>query len=146
MKRLLTLLAALLAFAALPALAQGDRAYTEGAVTEVTSVRVKDGEWDNYIGYLRATYAPLMEEQKKAGLIQSYQIQGTAPRTPQDPNLYLLVTYPNMAAFDGLEDKIEPLAQKVTGQNRAQGNKAYADRAAMREILGSRLIREIVLK
>jgi hypothetical protein len=48
--------------------------------------------------------------------------------------------------MDGLDDKTEPLANKVLGQTRAQGEKAYADRSTLREILGSELIRELKLK
>jgi hypothetical protein len=35
---------------------------------------------------------------------------------------------------------------KVTGQNRGQASAAMADRGAMREILGSETIREVILK
>lgn len=145
MKRAITLLAALLSL--FPMLLQAqERSYTEGAVLEISSVRVKDGQWDAYMAYLKASYKPLLEEQKKAGLILDYGVYATAPRHPGDPNLYLSVVYPNMASFDGLEDKTEPLVSKVLGQTRAQGEKAYADRASMREILGSELIRELKLK
>jgi hypothetical protein len=146
MNRLLMLFAAMLAFAAVPVLAQSERAYTEGSVIDVTSVRVKDGQWDAYISYLNASYKPVLEEQKKAGIILDYSIYATTARRPDEPNLYLTVVYPNMASFDGLEDKVEPLARKVTGQDRAQSDKAYADRSTMREILGSELIRELKLK
>ena len=146
MKRLFSLLAALLAFAATSTFAQEPRSYTEGPVLDVTSVRVKDGQWDAYMSYLKSSYKPLLEAQKEAGIILGYAIYSTTPRGPKDPNLYLTVSYPNMAALDGLEDKTEPLTQKVTGQNRAQGEKAYADRSTMREILGTELVRELVLK
>lgn len=146
MGRFKSLLALLLMFVATGICAQDERKYTEGAVVDVTSVRVKDGQWDAYMSYLATAYKPLLEEQKKAGIILGYDIYATTPRTPKDPNLYLVLSYPNMAAFDGLDDKTEPLAQKVLGQNRAQGEKAYADRATMREILGSELVRELKLK
>lgn len=146
MKRIVMLLLVLLALVATGVSAQEERKYTEGAVMSVTSVRVKDGQFEAYMSYLAASYKPLLEEQKKAGIILDYGVYTTNPRTPKDPNLYLSVVYPNMAALDGLDDKTEPLAQKVLGQNRAQGDKAYADRATMREILGSELIRELKLK
>jgi hypothetical protein len=146
MNRLLMLFAAMFAFAAVPVLAQSERPYTEGSVIEVTSVRVKDGQWDTYLSYLKASYKPVLEEQKKAGIVLDYSIYATAARRPDEPNLYLTVVYPNMASFDGLEDKVEPLARKVTGQDRSQADKAYADRSTMREILGTELIRELELK
>lgn len=145
MKRAIALLAALLSLVPMLLHAQ-ERSYTEGAVFEVTSVRVKDGQWDAYTGYLKDSYKPLLEAQKKAGLILDYGVYSTTPRHPDDPNLYLTLVYPNMASFDGLDDKTEPLVSKVLGQTRAQGEKAYADRASMREILGSELLRELKIK
>lgn len=146
MKRFATLLAALLLLATTAVNAQNDRAYTEGSVLQVTSVRVHDGQWDNYLTYLKADYKPIMEEQKKAGIILNYWVHAAQPRTPTEPNLYLVMEYPNMASFDGLMDKTEPLSQKVSGQNRAESQKASADRGKMREILGSERIRELKLK
>lgn len=146
MKRIVTLLLLSLALVATGVSAQEERKYTEGAVMNVTSVRVLDGQFEAYMSYLAASYKPLQEAQKKAGIILDYGIYSTTPRTPKDPNLYLTVVYANMAALDGLDDKTEPVAQKVLGQNRAQGDKAFADRATMREILGSELIRELKVK
>jgi len=146
MRYFATLLAALLMFAATGVNAQSERTYTEGSVMQVTSVRVHDGQWDNYLAYLKADYKPVMEEQKKAGIILNYWVHSAQARTSSDPNLYLVTEYPNMASFDGLMDKTEPLAQKVTGQDRAAGQKASAGRATMREILGSERIRELKLK
>ena len=107
---------------------------------------MKDGQWDAYMAYLKDSYKPLLEEQKKAGVIVDYAVYGTTPRSPGDPNLYLSVVYANMASLDGLEDKTEPLVAKVLGQTRAQGEKAYAERSSMREILGTELIRQLNLK
>ncbi|WP_147651295.1 hypothetical protein [Vulcaniibacterium gelatinicum] len=144
MKRFWVVLAAWLLVAA-GVLAQ-ERAYSEGPVVEVTSVRIKDGQFDNYMHYLQGRYKPLLEAQKKAGIVLDYGVYSVSPRTPSDPNLYLVVVYPNMAMLDGLEDKMEPLERQVTGQTRAQSAKAYADRGSMREILGSELLRELRLK
>jgi len=123
-----------------------ERDYTEGAVSVVTSVKIKDGQFDNYMAYLRKTYKPIMEEQKKAGIILDWAIYNASPRTPNDADLYLVVVYPNMASFDGLDDRAEPIVQKVAGLDRQQANKASADRTSMREITGSEIVRELKLK
>ena len=52
---------------AAPALQAQDRSYTEGTVLEVTAVRVKDGQWDNYLGYLKDKYKPFLDAWRKAG-------------------------------------------------------------------------------
>jgi hypothetical protein len=123
-----------------------DRSYTEGPVMEVTAVKIKDGQFDNYMKHLQTQYKRVMDAQKDAGIILGYTIYSADPRRPEDPDLYLTVVYPNMAAFDGLRDRSESVSSKVTGQNTTQANTAFADRGKMRQILGSQLIRELKLK
>ena len=146
MKRLLVLFAALLVFACASVAAAEERDYTEGAVSVVTHVKIKDGQFDNYMAYLRKTYKPIMEAQKKAGVILDWAVYNASPRTPNDADLYLVVVYANMASFDGLDDRAEPIVQQVAGLNRAQANAASADRTSMREITGSEMVRELKLK
>ena len=145
MKRLPMLWALLLCVLSFPLSAQ-DRSYTEGPVMEVTAVKIKDGQFDNYMKHLQTQYKRVMDAQKDAGIILGYTIYSADPRRPEDPDLYLTVVYPNMAAFDGLRDRSEAVSSKVTGQNTAQANTAFADRGKMRQILGSQLIRELKLK
>jgi len=85
-----------------------------------------------------------MEANKKAGLITGYAIYSAQPRSPQEPDLILSVVYPNMAALDKI-DESEAVAAKVIGTPEAQ-SKAAIDRESMREVLGSELVRELVLK
>lgn len=145
MRRLPILWALLLCVLSFPLSAQ-DRSYTEGPVMEVTAVKIKDGQFDNYMKHLQTQYKRVMEAQKDAGIILGYTIYAADPRRPEDPDLYLTVVYPNMAAFDGLRDRSEAVSSKVTGQNTVQANTAFADRGKMRQILGSQLIRELKLK
>ena len=145
MKRLMMVLLILSSAICTTAFAQ-ERAYTEGPVTVVTSVRVAPGQDDRYIAYLQSSWKKTMEAQKEAGIILSYSVQAIMPRSADDPNLYLVVTYPNMASFDGLDDREEPIAAKVLGETREQGNQSFADRGSMRTILGSQMMRALVLK
>lgn len=127
-------------------LAQSQRSYDEGAVVTVSSIRGKDGQWDAYMDYLAGPYKRLLDAQKEAGQILDHGVYATNPRSPSEPNLYLTVVYANMAALDGLEDKVERLAAKVLNESRAEGEKRYAERSTMREVLGSEMIREIKLR
>lgn len=145
MKIRFELLAALLLLVALPLAAQ-ERSYKEGAVTVVTAVRVANGQMDNYTDYLSKTYKPVMDAQKKAGIVSGFYVYSTRARTPTEPNMYLVVTYPNMASFDGLDDRTEPVARAVTGESRAEAEAAGIKRGSMREILGSEIMRELELK
>jgi hypothetical protein len=145
MKRFRILAAGTLLALATTAAAQ-ERSYTEGHVAAVTSVKVMDGQFENYMRFLDTTYKASMEAAKKAGLILDYEVLAGAPRRPEDADLYLVVTYPNLAALDGLDDRMEPIMAKVTKMNLAQRDEASGKRAVMRTILGTELIRELTLK
>jgi L-rhamnose mutarotase len=126
------------------AVAQDVKPYKEGPVTEVSYIKVKPGHFNEYMRWLSTQYKQLMEANKKAGLIVGYAVYSAQARSPKEPDLILTVTYANMAALDRIEEG-EALATKVMGSMSAQ-DKAFADRGAMREVLGSELIRELILK
>ncbi len=134
----------LLAAFAAAGMAQDVKPYKEGSVIEVSYIKIKPGKFDDYMKFLSTQYKTLMEANKKAGLITGYAIYTTQARTPQDPDLILTTSYPNMAALDRI-DEGEAVAAKVVGSTSVQ-NKEYAARESMREVLGGQLIRELVLK
>ena len=127
------------------ALADDSKSYTEGTVMEVTSIRTKPGMFDAYMKWLDTTGKQLREDEKKAGIILDYAVYSVTPRSPQDPNVYLTITYKNMAALDGLEERVEPFVKKIWASRDAAA-KANADRESLREIIGTELIRKLDLK
>jgi len=144
--RALGALAGLFAFAVISGVASAaDRPYTEGTVSIVNSVRTKPGMYDTYMKYLATTYRQLMEEAKKAGHVVDYNVYSTSPRGPDDPNVYLVVTYKNMAALDGLSDRMDGIQQKIVGSPE-QRDAAAIDRERMRTMVGSEMIRHVVFK
>jgi L-rhamnose mutarotase len=144
--KILTSVLISLAFSAMAATALADegRVYTDGPVVEVSYIRTKPGKFDEYMKFLATTYRTLMEANKKAGLIQDYGIYSATPRSPQDPDLFLTTTYANMAALDRSEEA-EALSVKTLGSMASQ-TQAAIDREALREVLGSELIRKLNLK
>src|SRR5271157_4862356 len=84
-----------------PVFADDSKSYTEGPVSEVTSIRTKPGMFDAYMKWMDTTGKQLREDEKKAGLIVDYAVYETRPRAPTDPNIYVVITYKNMAALDG---------------------------------------------
>ena len=135
----------LLALAALPGLAQ-ERPYKDGPVVIVTSVKVVDGQFENYMAYLNSTWRRVMEESKTAGMVTEYHVYGAQAHTPNEPDLYLVVSYPNMATFDGMTEKMEPIMAKVTKMNYKQSDEASGKRVVMRTIMGDMMVRELVFK
>ena len=128
----------------LDARAQDERQYTEGPVTEVAYIHVEYGHFEEYIDWLNSTWKPTMEATKKAGLIIDYKVFSLKPKLPDQPNIYIWITYKNMAALDkGAEE--EAVAKKVIGSTEVQ-NKARVGRNEYRKVLGSEYIRELILK
>jgi len=146
---LLLIAAATLATAA-PALAQApappSRAYTEGPVINMSYIRTKPGMFERYMEYLNTTYRKSLEAQKAAGLVLGYTIYTSAPRTPQDHDIILAVTYKNWGALDNLSDRADAVANQTFGNTAAQRDQQFIDRAAMREVLGSRQYQQLILK
>ena len=128
----------------LPAKAQAGVTYNEGPVTAVTYLKIEYGHFDEYVDWLNSTWKPLNEAKKKAGFIIDYKVFAARPKTPDEPNVIFMITYPNMASFDRkIEEDV--FGVKLIGSAKDQ-NKARVDRTAYRKNLGSELIREIILK
>ena len=124
--------------------AQDVRQYTEGPVTFVQEIAVEYGHFEEYIDWLNSTWKPTMEATKKAGIIIDYKVFSATPQSPDHPSIILWITYKNMAALDkGAEE--EDVAKKVIGSTDFQ-NKARIGRNDYREVLGSELLRELILK
>jgi hypothetical protein len=119
--------------------------YIEGPVWTLTMIKTKTGLSDDYIKQITGTVKPVYDEEKKQKIILDYKILEGDAMGPQDFNILILVEYPNMAALDGLRDKMDPIVEKVMGpedQRRATAVK----RLDVREILGTKTMREITLK
>jgi hypothetical protein len=97
------------------------------------------------MAYIAGTYKPMMEAQKAAGIIVDYAVYTTTQRGPDDPDIYLVTVYKDMAALDGLRDKVEPIQQKLQG-DMAQRKEATIARGKLRTLVGSQLLRRLDLK
>ena len=124
--------------------AQDAKPYKEGPVVEVNSIKIEDGQFENYLEYLSKTWRSVMEENKKAGLVLDYHVLVARAHDPDEPDLYLVVLYPNMATLDDADAKFDPIAAKVTQMNYRQQDEASGKRTRMRTLLGSELLREVV--
>ena len=119
--------------------------YTEGAVWEITMVKTKPGLDDDYLKSIAQTFKGVMEEQKKQGIIMDYKILLGDSSDPHDYNILIMQEVKNFAAYDGLREKLDPIAKKLIG-NVDQQRQLAIKRIEVREILGSKRMREITLK
>ena len=129
--------------------AQDERGYTYGPVTEVDYIDVAYGHFDEYIAWVTSTWVPTMEAAKKAGLIIDYKVFRASPKSPDQPNVYLEITYKNMAAYAGdigdSADAFEAVTEKVICSSACQ-NQARVHRNEIRKVLGTEVTREIIFK
>ena len=125
--------------------AQSDAPYTEGPVWNITMVKAKYGMGDEYLKGLAKTLKASLEEAKKQDLILDYKILLGTAATPQDFDILLMVESKNMAALDNAREKFDPIARKTVGTPDDQRGMAVK-RLDIREIMGSKLMREITLK
>ena len=125
--------------------AQSDAPYTEGPVWNVTMVKAKPGMGDEYLKGLAKTFKGTLEEAKKQNLILDYKILLGNAATPQDFDILLMVESKNMAALDNGREKFDPITRKIVGPTDQQQAMAVK-RLDIREIIGTKIMREITLK
>ena len=120
--------------------------YTEGPVWRVSLIRVKPTQMDAYLTSLRQSSKPLLEEQKKQGIIMDYKLfLKETKNSPEDWDVCLAVEYKNHAAMDGLAAKGEATRDKILG-GKGQAQQLTEKRAEIRELISSELLQEIILK
>jgi len=119
-------------------------AYTEGPVVQVTYIHVEYGKLAEYVDWLNSTWKPTLEAMRKAGLVLDYKVFRASPKTLDQPNIFVMITFKNMAALDR-RTEFEAVAKKAIGSTEVQNNARVA-RTDYRKVLGSELIRELVLK
>ena len=129
----------------LDARAQDMRQYSDGPVIRLDYIQVEYGHFEEYVDWLKSTWKPTMEAMKKAGLIIDYKVVNATPRTPDQPNIILMITFKDGAAALDKEVEQEEVAKKVIGSTEVQ-NKARVGRNQYRKVLGVEYVRELILK
>jgi len=122
-----------------------DHPFTEGPVVNVASIRTVDGKFDDYMKWLSTTWKQEQEAAKKAGYIVSYQVLTVEARGPNDPDVYLVITYKNWAALDGAIAKGDAIAKQIEGSV-AAANQSEAARSTIRRVLGSETMQVLDFK
>jgi len=144
-KRIVLVSLAALVIVSASVFAQVNRPYHNGTVWNVAFIRIKPGMDTAYLNYLAGQWKAEQEAQKKDGNILSYKVLSVEGHTPGEFNLMLMTEYKNLATMEANEDKSEAVAQKVVGDDEKQ-RQGYRERLEIREVMGDRLAREIILE
>jgi len=143
MKKLYGLVILLLCLA--PALFAQEH-YTEGPIWRVQLIRVKPTHMDEYLTSLRQSTKPLIEEEKREGLIVDYKVfLKETKNNPEDWDICVAIEFKNHAAMDGLAAKGEAVRDKILGGKQA-AQQLGEKREVIREIISSELLQEVFLK
>ncbi|MCA1573421.1 MAG: hypothetical protein LC770_02550 [Acidobacteria bacterium] len=125
--------------------AQVNRPFHNGSVWNIAFIRMKPGMETAYLNYLAGPWKANQEASKKEGIILSYKVLTVEGHTPGEWNVMLMTEYKSLAAMEANEEKADALAQKVVGDDEKQ-RQGYRERLEIREVMGERLAREIVLE
>lgn len=135
----------LVLIAGITVFAQVNRPFRNGTVWNIGFIRMKPGMETAYLNYLAGPWKANQEAAKKEGIILSYKVLTVEGHSPGEWNLMLMTEYKDLASLEANEDKADALAQKMVGNDEKQ-MQGYKDRAEIREVMGGRLAREIVLE
>jgi hypothetical protein len=119
--------------------------YTEGSVWSIGFVKTVPGMTNDYYRNLADNWLKMNEAAKKEGLVLSYKVLYGSAANTEDWDIMLMIEYKNMAAMDGMAEKMEALSGKLLGSQDTRRVGAVK-RNEIREILGGKLVREIILK
>ncbi|MGA2234182.1 MAG: hypothetical protein ABSG23_01830 [Terriglobales bacterium] len=120
--------------------------YTEGPIWRIQLIRVKPTHMDEYLTSLRKSTKPMIEEEKRQGLILDYKVFFKETKNnPEDWDICVAIQYKNYAAMDGLAAKGEAVRDKIMG-GKQPAQQLSEKRAEIREIISSELLQEIFLK
>src|SRR5207237_2292698 len=108
-------------------------------------IKAKYGLEDDYFKSLRTTLKNPLDEAKKQKVILDYKIFFGEAASPNDYNVMILLEFLNMAAFDNLREKLDPILVKAAGSIDQQ-TQIQIKRLDVREVLGEKIMREITLK
>lgn len=120
------------------------RPFHEGSVWQIGFIKMKPGMETAYLNYIATDWKKSQEAAKKAGLILSYKVITSEPHNPGDFNIMLMTEYKDLASMEANQQKEDDLAQTTVGTD-AQQMEGYRKRLEIREVLGGRLSREIIL-
>ena len=125
--------------------AQVSRPYHNGSVWDIAMIKVKPGMNEAYMNYLTGQWKANQEAAKNEKLILSYKVLTTEAHGSDDWNMLLMTEYKDLATMEANEPKEDALAQRTVGDDQKQ-MQGYKDRSEIREVVGSRLAREMVLE
>lgn len=120
--------------------------YTEGTVERVNLIRILPGHFNGFMEDIKTNLQPIWEAEKANGLIMSYHVFFNQTKANADDwDLGVTLEYKNMAALDGLAQKVLDLRMKQYG-DKGKEQKVVDKRVESAHTVASYLIRNVTMK
>ncbi|MBA3766044.1 MAG: hypothetical protein H0W99_03455 [Acidobacteria bacterium] len=144
-KLLLSTSAAVLLILTVSVYGQVHKYYTPGSVWGVTMIRIHSGMDQAYLEYLDTQLKKESDISIKNGFMKSYKIL----RSQDDDggwNMLILREYESFASLEKNEAKADEVLRQATGIDDQKGMQGYTDRSKIRDVMGTKFMREVVLR
>jgi hypothetical protein len=137
--------AAILLMLSVSAYGQIYKYFTPGSVWEVSMIRIHSGMDQAYMQYLDTELKKESDAAIKNGLMKSYKIL-RSQGDDAEWNMLIMREYESFASLEKNAEKADEVLRQATGLDDQKGMQGYTDRAKIRDVVGVKFMREIVLK
>jgi hypothetical protein len=137
--------AAILLMLSVSAYGQIYKYFTPGSVWEVSMIRIHSGMDQAYMQYLDTELKTESDAAIKNGLMKSYKIL-RSQGDDAEWNMLIMREYESFASLEKNAEKADEVLRQATGLDDQKGMQGYTDRAKIRDVVGVKFMREIVLK
>ena len=137
--------AAILMMLSVSAYGQIYKYFTPGSVWEVSMIRIHSGMDQAYMQYLDTELKKESDAAIKNGVMKSYKIL-RSQGDDAEWNMLIMREYESFASLEKNAEKADEVLRQATGLDDQKGMQGYTDRAKIRDVVGVKFMREIVLK
>ena len=137
--------AAILLMLSVSASGQIYKYFTPGSVWEVSMIRIHSGMDQAYMQYLDTELKKESDAAIKNGFMKSYKIL-RSQGDDAEWNMLIMREYESFASLEKNAEKADEVLRQATGLDDQKGMQGYTDRSKIRDVVGVKFMREIVLK
>ena len=137
--------AAILLMLSVAAYGQIYKYFTPGSVWEVSMIRIHSGMDQAYMQYLDTELKKESDAAIKNGFMKSYKIL-RSQGDDAEWNMLIMREYESFASLEKNAEKADEVLRQATGLDDQKGMQGYTDRAKIRDVVGVKFMREVVLK
>ncbi|MBA2703661.1 MAG: hypothetical protein H0U60_07400 [Blastocatellia bacterium] len=144
-KLVLSAFVSVLMLVAISVYGQVHKYYSPGSVWGVTTIKIHSGMDQAYLEYLDTQLKKESDISIKNGFMKSYKIL----RSQDDDagwNMLILREYDSFASLEKNAEKADEVLRQATGIDDQKNMQGYTDRSKIRDVMGTKFMRELILK